>query len=406
MKKTLFRDAFLATLLVFLAFNLPALLVANIPFFAPLHSTLKRIQKEYEHVFPDLTQSGRSARRLEADTLIYLVNIDTLDRTGIAELIENIHQYDPKVIGIDVVFNGKNVSFNPSLANALKAAADKSVMGTYLVTNPHGGLLEQPERTDSVYLFGKEGFANLVTREAKSTVRLFLPQFYPDYSSVSDTDSARTQESFATQIVKKFDAASYGKFITHRQEASIHSPEIIVYQRQEKGYRTFQPPDFYEGNLELKRLKGKIVLIGLLGDSTVLEDKHYSPFGNSAQPPDMNGLVIHANIIEMILRHDYVRHADGWVINVVSFTLCFLLMAFFMDAFAKQQLQFHLVSRLIQLVLVLLTFGIGLWIFDTWQIKIDTLKIIIPIVLLVDILYIYKTLALWLRKNYDYQTYF
>lgn len=406
MKKTLFRDAFLATLLVFSAFNLPALLVANIPFFAPLHSTLKRIQKEYEHVFPDLTQSGRSARRLEADTLIYLVNIDTLDRTGIAALIENINQYDPKAIGIDVVFNGKNVPFNPSLATALKVAADKSVMGTYLVTNPHGGLLEQPERTDSVYLFGKEGFANLVTREAKSTVRLFLPQFYPEYIKVSDNDSARTQESFATQIVKKFDSTSYEKFITHRQEASIHSPEIIVYQRQEKGYRKFQPTDFYEGNPELKRLKGKIVLVGLLGDSTVLEDKHYSPFGNSTQPPDMNGLVIHANIIEMILRHDYVRHADSWVLNLVSFTLCFLLMAFFMYAFAKQQLQFHLVSRLVQLLLVLLTFGVGLWIFDRWQIKIDTLKIIIPIVLLVDILYIYKNMALWLRKNYGYQTYF
>jgi CHASE2 domain-containing sensor protein len=406
MRKLLFRDAFFATLLVFSVFNLPALLVANVPFLDPLYSTFKRIQKEYEHVFPDLTQSGRSARRLEADTLIYLVNIDTLDRTGIAALIENINQYDPKAIGIDVVFNGKNIPFNPSLATALKAAADKSVMGTYLVTNPHGGLLEQPERTDSAYLFGKEGFANLVTREAKSTVRLFLPQFYPEYINVSDADSARMQESFATQIVKKFDSVSYGKFISHRQAASIHSPEIIVYQRQEKGYRKFQPTDFYEGNPELKRLKGKIVLIGLLGDSTVLEDKHYSPFGNAAQPPDMNGLVIHANIIEMILRHDYVRHADSWVLHLVSFILCFLWMAFFMYAFAKQQLQFHLLSRLIQIVLVLLMFGVGLWIFDRWQIKIDTLKLIIPIALLVDILYIYKTLALWLRNKYGYHTYF
>lgn len=406
MRKTLFRDAFLATLLVFFVFNLPALLVANIPFLEPLHSTFKRIQKEYEHVFPDLTQSGRSARRLEADTLIYLVNIDTLDRTGIAKLIKNIHQYDPKVIGIDVVFNGRNIPFNLPLATALEAAADKSVMGTYLLTNPHGGLLEQPERTDSAYLFGKEGFANLVTRDAKSTVRLFLPQFYPDYTNESHNDSVRTQESFSTQIVKKFDAASYEKFITHRQAASIHSPEIIVYQRQEKGYRKFQPTDFYEGNPELKRLKGKIVLIGLLGDSTVLEDKHYSPFGSHSQPPDMNGLVIHANIIEMILRHDYVRHAENWVLNLVSFTLCFLLMSFFMYEFVKQQLRFHFLFRLVQLVLVLIAFGIGLWIFDTWQIKIDTLKIIGPIVLLVDILYIYKTLALWLHKSYDYQTYF
>jgi CHASE2 domain-containing sensor protein len=406
MNKALFRDAFLATLSVFLVFNLPALLVANIPFLEPLYSTFKGIKKEYEHVFPDLTQSGRSARRLEADTLIYLVNIDTLDRTGIAELIKNIHQYDPKVIGIDVVFNGKRSPFNPPLATALEAAADKSVMGTYLVTNPHGGLLEQPERTDSVYLFGKEGFANLVTREAKSTVRLFLPQFYPEYINGSGNDSARTQESFATQIVKKFDSVSYGDFIRHRQEASIHSPEIIVYQRQEKGYHKLQPVDFQGNNPRLKQLKDKIVLIGLLGDSTVLEDKHYSPFGNPAQPPDMNGLVIHANIIEMILRRDYVRHAESWVLMVTSFTLCFLLMSFFMYEFAKQQLRFHLISRLIQLVSVVAVFGIGLWIFDTWQIKIDTLKLIIPIVLLVDILYVYKTLALWLRKKYGYRTHF
>lgn len=406
MNKSLLRDAFIATVLVFLLYSMPSLLVAHVNFFDPVHAGIDRIKKEYENVFVDITKGKLTSNPTQADSVIYLVNIDTLDRTGIAQLIENINRFDPKVIGIDVVFSENINQPNPRLSAALKSVSDKLVLGSYLLTNQLGEIQEKPESSATPYLFGVEGFANFVTLEANSTVRLFLPQFFPKNKTGSGPKYKPPLESFSTQIVKKFDEKSYQKFIKHRKYTTVHAPEVIVYQHQEIDYHKLQPEEFYEGNPELDELKGKIVLIGLLGDSTVAEDKHYSPFNLNALQPDMNGLVIHANIIEMILREDYVRYAEGWVLRIVSFLVCLALMVFFIYEFVKHNLWFHLIFKLVQLMLGALSFAVGLWIFYKWQIKIDTLKLIVPIALTVDVLYFYNTFAQWLHRQTGFVTYF
>ncbi len=405
MNKALFKDAVVATLMVFALYSLPTLLVAHISFFDPVNVGIERIKKEYENIYIDITQGKLSNTAIENDSLIYLVNIDTLNRAGIAKLVENINSYHPKVIGVDIVFNQKDAVPNLHLASALKSASDKLVMGVVLRTNQEGEIVPQPERSDSVYRHGSEGFFNFVSAEENSVVRLFLPLYEAKNSKPSDKKPPII-ESFATQIVKQFDSTSYNKFVAHRQEIDMHSPEVIVYQHQRQDYHQLQPAEFYEGNPELEELKGKIVLVGYMGDSTSLEDKHYSPFNVDGEQPDMSGMVIHANIIEMILRQDYVRYTPDWVVKLVSFSLCFLLMIFLIYQFVKYQLWFHLVFKLLQMVLGALAFGIGLWMFYSWQLKIDTLKIIVPIALTVDVLYFYNTLAKWLHEKIGYETYF
>ncbi len=393
MNKLLLKDSFFATIAVFFIYLLLGFSILNIGFLDPVHTAIHHAKEEYENLFIDIPKGKQSQKPIQADTSIYLVNIDTLSRRDIGKLIRKINQLQPKVIGLDVVFNTHKATFDTTLSNALQEAKEKLV-NSIAFKYKQDTLLKKHERAIDGYQVGVEGFTNFVTQSDIGMVRYFTPQ-------VED------KEAFAMQVVKKYNLNAYNAFLEHRKSAESENPETIVYQHSEKDYHSLQPAEIFDPeNIELSALKNKIVLIGYLGDSTDLEDKHYSPFNVNGKNPDMSGIGIHANIIEMILRQDYIRNASNWVVWLISFIITFLLMIFFVHQFVKYHLWFHLVFKVVQFLSAAIIFGIGLWCFQGWQIKIDTLKIIIPVALSVDILYFYDTIVQWLSKRFDYHTYF
>jgi CHASE2 domain-containing sensor protein len=397
MNKLLLKDALGATVTVFLVYALLGLSILNLGFLDPVHTAIHHVKTEYENLFIDITKGKRSQHPTLADTTIYLVNIDTLDRPSIGRLIRTLSRYNPKVIGLDVVFNERKAKFDTLLLNALEEVAPKLITSTALKYK-QDTLLAQQEKGDTVYQIGKEGYTNFVSPSEIDMVRYFLPQLHSD---------SVMYESFATQVLKLYDSTSYDVFMKHREAAEIFAPEVIVYQRPAQEYRRLQPSEVFDpDNIELGDLKNKIVLIGFLGDSIDLEDKHYSPFNAGGKFPDMNGVAIHANIIEMLLRQDYINYANEWALWIISFVLTFLMMLFFVHQFVKYHLWFHTVFKVVQFLTAALIFGVGLWVFHVWQVKTDTLKIIVPIALSVDVLYFYDTLVKYLHKRFGYETYF
>ena len=125
MKKILL-DCLLSTVFVFIVLLLfPALFAAD--FFIPFRNTLSDFQ------ITDITYSKvRDVELVLADTNIVIVDIEEITRLGIAKVIRDINENNPKVICIDRIFKEENKKLDDLvLADAL-AEVDNLVLSCNL----------------------------------------------------------------------------------------------------------------------------------------------------------------------------------------------------------------------------------------------------------------------------------
>src|SRR5690349_19512968 len=77
----------------------------------------------------------------EVDKDIVLINIENGNRAQIAQLIEEIQQCDPLMIGIDVIFSKNKTNYEDSLLEEAIAKIEKGVIAFRLSAN---GQIENP----------------------------------------------------------------------------------------------------------------------------------------------------------------------------------------------------------------------------------------------------------------------
>ncbi|HYF04250.1 MAG TPA: CHASE2 domain-containing protein, partial [Patescibacteria group bacterium] len=91
--------------------------------------------------------------------------------------------------------------------------------------------------------------------------------------------------------------------------------------------------DVFDGTADLGFLKGKIVLMGFLGENfekPSLEDVFFTPLNEryaGKSYPDMHGVVIHANAVSMALRGDYIEQMPDWLMWLSAIAICFINVA-------------------------------------------------------------------------------
>ena len=146
-----------------------------------------------------------------------------------------------------------------------------------------------------------------------------------------------------------------------------------------------------------------------VNDKYVAEDMHLVPLGEDVQ---MTGLEIHANIIAMLLDGTHLRKIADWILWLISFPICWLLMIFFAWQFQKYHIWFHIVFKTVQFITAALIVLIALLFFRFGHIELSTLPLLAPIALAVDILYFYEgfirwfTTRSWAKKWIPHTTYF
>jgi CHASE2 domain-containing sensor protein len=124
-------------------------------------------------------------------------------------------------------------------------------------------------------------------------------------------------------------------------------------------------------------IKGKIVIIGYMGDYTgdvAWEDKFFTPLNANyigKANPDMFGVVVHANIVSMILREDYINVMPDWLMYCFSLILIFLNVWFFAYLYHKSEEWYDGLSLLITLAEILVLMIIVLAVFVKYDYKID-----------------------------------
>lgn len=320
-KNVIFRwDHLLATAVVIAVIKFLPILF-TIDFLDPIQSTMEDF-KAGDIVFSQL----KDYKKVPVDTNIVLVNIGYLNRKGIAELINIVNSYYPKVIGIDSFFRKpKSAEQDSALAQALE-----KVRNLVLVSKLEH--VYNPDTFDTVSysnkIFNKyatNGFANVITDNANEfrVSRVFAPkQFVKD----------KSKTFFAVKVAEFYNPAKVKRFLNRNNDIEIINFKRNIYHGK---YHVLDVPDVFDQNKDLKFIKGKIVLLGFLGpdiNTKVREDIFFTPmnkryFGRAL--PDMYGVVLHANIISMIMDEDYISTIPLWTKLLIIFTMIYLNMAFF-----------------------------------------------------------------------------
>ncbi|RLD43997.1 MAG: hypothetical protein DRI86_08575 [Bacteroidetes bacterium] len=389
MNKKIILESFLATILVFLVLWILFLSI-NISF-KPFNYVVKSIKQINLN---DLYFSKIENNSI--DTNIIIINTENLKRKGISDVLNKVNDGNPAVIGLDIFFYVENNTPNDSLLlSTLHNLKDKLVMSN--IYSDDGVINYDYWYFDEI----KNGHSGILTnKNGTDVVREFEPKIYNNYGSVN---------SFSTEIVARFDADA-----ANNLKQRNNKKETINYIGGTNAFRVINYKNLLRySNTELGFLKNKIVMVGFCGGNTIntadLRDIYYTPVGfeiASNRPPDMYGIIIHANIVSMIIKESYINHSPNWIVYLITIILTFLYVTLFTYFYVVKHLYFHIAAKLIQLVTFILILWIVFLIFSNYQLTIPTKYLLVSVILSVDVLYLYEALAVMLYKKYKIKSIF
>jgi len=388
MKYLFRRDTFFATIAVFIFMGLIALLPLNLGVFNPFKEALK----DFDFNDVAYASSLNKDKDTALDNRIVIVNIGHLNRMQIADVLETVNAGNPKVIAVDIMFDGeKDPMSDGYLLQQLKTIPNL-VLAARIDWSPKNDFLQQGVFKDQNINLG---YVNFVGTE-KGTIREFSPV---------ENENGQHHLSFAASIVKIADSAAYQRLIKRKKTV-----ENIHYTRSPNRYLPIDGEQLLAGSVADNVFNNKIVLLGYISNSPYdIEDKYLTPMNEKFAGktlPDMNGVMIHANIITMILDGSYVKKVPSWITWTLAIILTWLHISLFIDYYIDNHIWFHLVAKIAQLVSAIFFVYLGLFLFNRFTVKLDMSVTVLAIILAIDVLYFYEAFTQWMHKKFNYKTIF
>jgi CHASE2 domain-containing sensor protein len=351
--------------------------------------------KDYD--VTDIVYSRLRDEHKDLENRIVLVNTGNPDRLEIQQMLERIFEAEPKVVGVDVLFDGKKDPHTDSLLQATIKSSDRLILATNL-----GDYSEETHRfmtesaNDTFFQpYARTGYANFPSNETR-TLRLFSPH---------ERTARGSSSAFAVEIAALYDPGSLKDLNSRHNHL-----ERIHYTTDIDNYIRLEPETILDTAFDIRsRLKDKIVLLGYLENYTTedpIVDRFYTPLNEKytgRSIPDMYGVVVHANIIKMLLDRNYVGSFPKWIIYLFGAILIYVNTFFFFWNY-KYWWYFkpfpnilYRIGHLVQVVQIVLMFFVMAWVFASYQIKIEFKVPIVALILAFDLCTIYY----YLRKNFS-----
>lgn len=320
MKKYFNISILIPTLLIFVIMSLLVLIPLNrLSFLDPVSQNLGDFDF-YDMVYTQMREEP------PPDTNIVIVNIGKLARGQIAEQLEMLIRYKPKVIGLDALFlQQKDPEIDKRLQKAITSFKNLIMVNKVEDFNPDSN--RYSTLTSSIEQFrtkAAQGFANFPEKSGTfRTIREFRPTV-----AFEDTNL----NAFALEIVKKAAPSMIEKLIERENET-----EDINYRGNYQKFYFIDADELQVNNNDFSFIEDKIVLLGYMGetiDDQSLEDRFFTPLNpkySGRTLPDMYGVVIHANIISMILNENYIDKMSFplafFIAFIVGYLNCFFIIS-------------------------------------------------------------------------------
>lgn len=311
------------------------------------------------------------------DTNIILINIGDLKRPGIANLINTVSQYSPNVIGIDARFS----KHKDSTSDKLLATAIKNAKNVVLAAQGVGKI-DDKDAYDSIIApipelrkHSEYGIANMSLAETGNDLERYkICREFVAGSFINDTTydpcfDARIANRYAPEKAKKLiDRQHFEEIINYSGNIFIEFAQNLSFPRfLARDYTEIFSEDFTNPDGLKKLLKGKIVLLGYLGDHIHAvnddEDKFFTPLNKKyigKAELDMYGVVIHANIISMILNERYIDTMPTIWTHIFGILITYLTFAAFRPVYNDYKIWYDGGTKVMSFIIVLfLLYGIG-----------------------------------------------
>ncbi len=384
------RDTIFATIWVFIFIFVLGSIPLNLGSLNPIKLGLKDFD------FNDMAYSKLgTAKKNPIDKRIVIVNIGMADREVLSMMIDKAGMMKPKLMALDAYFAGPGDPYKDSLLSETFKRNKTLIVASVLELRGKDG--------DTISLGGtyintasEYAFVNFFD-DSISTFRYYYP-FLKNYAK-------KTYKSFSSAIVQAYDSSAYKKL-----EKKGNQKLMINYTRRVDRYLVLEYEDLLTRDPADSVLAGKIVLFGYINnDPNDITDKKFTPmneryYGKSI--PDMNGVVVHANIISMVLDKNYIKNLPLWANLLIAVFVCWLHMSFFVHYYLESHIWFHLVAKIAQVVSAIFFVWLGIYLFDQYWLKVDLKLSLIVIVMAVDVIYFYEAWAIWMHKKYQYKTVF
>ncbi len=341
------------------------------------------------------------------DERIVIVNIGDLPRRDLAQQINIVRQFGPKVIGVDSFFDCEgrlrdsvncpallDTLGNLLLADAIKQAGNV-VLVSKLLQKTKTALDKEAIGYDSMEfsdidfrMYAKNGFANLVTNaDYQDDVKL-CRSFVPKYEVNEEEHFA-----FAVEMCMMFDSAKTKRFlarnkveeiINYKGNVEIQDIRLKTVRSQETSttrypqmYYAIDVDQLFNLDFDSTLFKDKIVILGFLGSyfgDPSWSDKYFTPLNKKVAGranPDMFGVIVHANIASMILNEDYVSELSEWQKIAIAFIVCFFTVALFIIIDRNLPAWFDALSVTIQVIQILAISGLIVYFFAYFTFKLE-----------------------------------
>lgn len=365
---------------MFLVLGIFSIIPVNCLFLDPIGNAISDFDV-YDIVYSKLREETR------ADTNIVLINLSNLSRAEIARQVNIINSFNPKVIGIDAIFQEEKEHYSDSLL----AEAFSKCKNLILVSK----LDKYREESDSydtllcsIDIFNRyasNGFANLPNDDKVSfrTIR--------EFKSDSKTNSTKAK-CFAAKVVEIYNPAALRNL--NKRDNEI---EKINYIGNYNKFYYLDAEQVLSNGSDKSFINDKIVLMGFMGrtlNDKTFEDIYFTPLNEryaGKSFPDMYGVVIHANIISMILNKKYIEVMPKWLSIVLALVLSYISAFVIFNLKIKFKDWFSALSKLYILIISLLSLFIGVMVLHHFNYRIDLTLAIAVVVLSNTIVEIYQS---------------
>ena len=336
----------------------------------------------------------------KVDSAVLMVDTGDLDRRGIAQLLKIIYKYHPRVIGIDHFFRKLKYGNEDTakadddviLATTLREATMPVVLATKASKPNNDETAFDSLETSNPFFLGNTlgGCANVTSdvgsdfgANAYKTCRSFMPSFEVN---------GKTELAFAVKLAQLYNPKATAEFL-ERNNVS----EDINFRRRIGNYAGLSINQVLNEQFTEEMVKDKIVILGTLKNFYNfydIEDMFFTPMNKTyvgKSRPDMNGPVIHANIISMILARDYINHVPDWLANLLGVLVCFLnVIAFRAIMDGKYGHWYDALSKVIQIAESIVIMFVLVYLFAEYKLKINLTLMLGAVALVGDLLEIYE----------------
>lgn len=375
------KDAFLCTILTFVIASILYVLFLNISVLDPFEKAFKDFK------FTDIFYAER-LKKEERNNKIILVNIKHSNRFELSQVIEKIQDEKPKAIGLDVIFNDKKSPITDSILKSVLLKY-KNIVTSYYYENDNLIVSDAYFKNDHEI----KGFINLNLKNQNNVIRDFL--------GVKDI---KNQEfSFAAQLAL---TAGYidNKYVLEELNHSIP----INYIGNKDVFLNFDIDEILASE-NIPAIKDAIVIMGYLGEGNTqfdIEDKHFTPLNKAwvgRAIPDTYGVVIHANILNMLTKQELIYRLPNWITFIFAFVITYLVILLEMKLYKHNSFVFDLSEKIIQLFLSIILLYFALLMLQ-FNIHINVGLLIILPIFGIEMIDFYEHLVIYFNKKFKWKS--